>query len=134
LWAGFVSILIGLLALTIDRQLAHFIYDHVSARAHKALDSITHYAKGGHWLAPAILALIVGGRHAPLWRAAEESTQLINYSLAFYRHVSPWAARPAACHQAGLGPGAREIMEMGLYGFQAAAFKSHYNSFSQRHA
>src|SRR4051812_1492234 len=54
LWAGFVSILLGILALAIDRRLAHFIYDHVSARAHKALDSITHYAKAAHWLAAAV--------------------------------------------------------------------------------
>ena len=38
LWAGFLSILIGVAALMIDRALAHFIYDHVNARAHKALD------------------------------------------------------------------------------------------------
>jgi len=91
LWAGFVSILIGLLALTIDRQLAHFIYDHVNAKAHKALDSITHYAKAGHWLAAAILALIVAAvlRHYDVLPA--ESTQLINYSLAFIAS-RPWAA------------------------------------------
>jgi membrane-associated PAP2 superfamily phosphatase len=65
LWAGFVSILIGVAALAIDRWLAHFIYDHVSAKVHKALDGITHYAKAGHWLLAAILALIVaaGMRH-----------------------------------------------------------------------
>ena len=36
-----------------------------AARAHKALDGITHYAKAGHWLAAAILALIVAADHAP---------------------------------------------------------------------
>ena len=64
LWAGFLSIVVGLLALIIDRPLAHFIYDHVNARAHKALDSITHYAKAGHWLAAAVLALQVSMQHA----------------------------------------------------------------------
>ena len=92
LWAGFVSILIGLLALTIDRQLAHFIYDHVSAPAHKALDRITHYAKAGHWLAAAILALIVaaGMRHYGV--LAEEATQLVNYSLAFIASLTMGSA------------------------------------------
>jgi len=41
---GFALILLGLAALLIDRRAAHFIYDHVNARAHKFLDSITHYA------------------------------------------------------------------------------------------
>jgi hypothetical protein len=65
LLAGFLSILAGLAALLIDRPLAHFIYDHVSAKNHGRLDAITHYAKAGHWLAAAILALIVaaGMRH-----------------------------------------------------------------------
>src|ERR1700761_6951210 len=83
IWAGIALIVLGLGALFIDRVLAHFIYDHVTARAHKFLDSITHYAKAGHWLAAAILALIgaglarhcgARGRHLPL---------LINSSLAF---------------------------------------------------
>ena len=70
---GLCSIAIGLLALLIDRQLAHFIYDHVSAKAHKALDSITHYAKAGHWLAAAILALsdpVIAGA-LDRWRARQ---------------------------------------------------------------
>ena len=57
LWAGLISILCGVAALAVDRPLAHFIYDHVSTRAHKALDGITHYAKAGHWLAAAVLPL-----------------------------------------------------------------------------
>src|SRR3954471_22503135 len=83
IWAGFLLILSGLGALAIDRALAHFIYDHVNARAHKFLDSITHYAKAGHWLAAAILALVVAAclRHFGLF--AEQVAQLINYSLAF---------------------------------------------------
>src|SRR3954465_8273388 len=76
LWAGFVSILLGILALAIDRRLAHFIYDHVSARAHKALDSITHYAKAAHWLAAAVLALIVAAGMRHFGVLADESTQL----------------------------------------------------------
>ena len=45
---GFVLIVLGLLALLIDRAAAHFIYDHVNARMHRFLDGITHYAKAGH--------------------------------------------------------------------------------------
>ena len=134
LWAGFVSILIGLLALTIDRQLAHFIYDHVNAKAHKALDSITHYAKAGHWLAAAILALIVAAvmRHYDVLPL--ESTQLINYSLAF---IASLTMGSAVLHVIKLVLGRRrprDDMEMGLYGFRPLAFNLDYNSFPSGHA
>ena len=134
LWAGFVSILVGLLALTIDRALAHFIYDHVNARAHKALDSITHYAKAGHWLAAAIIALIVaaGLRHFQVY--PEQVAQLINYSLAF---IASLTLGSAILHVIKLAIGRRrprDDMEMGLYGFMPLAFNSDYNSFPSGHA
>ena len=134
LWAGFVSILIGLLALTIDRQLAHFIYDHVNAKAHKALDSITHYAKAGHWLAAAILALIVAAGMRHFGVLPEESTQLINYSLAF---IASLTMGSAVLHVIKLVLGRRrprDDMEMGLYGFRPLAFNLDYNSFPSGHA
>lgn len=134
LWAGLVFILLGILALAIDRQLAHFIYDHVSARTHKALDSITHYAKAAHWLAAAILALIVaaGMRHYDV--LAEEATQLVNYSLAF---IASLTMGSAVLHVIKLVLGRRrprDDMEMGLYGFQPMAFNPDYNSFPSGHA
>ncbi len=134
LWAGFISILAGLLALTIDRALAHFIYDHVNARAHKALDSITHYAKAGHWLAAAVLALIVaaGLRHFQVY--PDQVTQLINYSLAF---IASLTLGSVILHVIKLAIGRRrprDDMEMGLYGFMPLAFNSDYNSFPSGHA
>ena len=134
LWAGFVSILIGLLALTIDRQLAHFIYDHVSAKVHRALDSITHYAKAAHWLAAAILALIVAAGMRHFGVLAEESTLLANYSLAF---IASLTMGSAVLHVIKLVLGRRrprDDMEMGLYGFTPLAFNLDYNSFPSGHA
>ena len=134
LWAGFLSILIGCAALLIDRALAHFIYDHISARTHKALDGITHYAKAGHWLAAAILALIVaaGMRHFNV--LADDVTQLINYSLAF---IASLTLGSAVLHAIKLVLGRRrprDDMEMGLYGFVPFAFNLEYNSFPSGHA
>ncbi len=134
LWAGFVSIFTGLLALTIDRRLAHFIYDHVSGPAHKALDSITHYAKAGHWLGAAVIALIVaaGLRHFQVY--PEQVAQLINYSLAF---IASLTLGSAILHVIKLVIGRRrprDDMEMGLYGFMPLAFNSDYNSFPSGHA
>ena len=134
LWAGFVSILTGLLALTIDRRLAHFIYDHVSAKVHKALDSITHYAKAGHWLAAAILALLVAAGMRHFGVLSEEATQLVNYSLAF---IASLTMGSALLHVIKLVLGRRrprDDMEMGLYGFMPLAFNPDYNSFPSGHA
>ena len=134
LWAGFLSILIGIAALTIDRRAAHFIYDHVSGGAHKKLDAITHYAKAGHWLAAAILALIVGAalRHFDL--LAAEVSMLVNYSLAF---IASLTVGSAILHVIKLVLGRRrprDDMEMGLYGFMPLAFNPDYNSFPSGHA
>src|SRR5258706_9894841 len=134
LWAGFVSILIGVLALAIDRRLAHFIYDHVSAKAHKALDSITHYAKAGHWLAAAILALIVAAGMLHFGVLAEESTQLVSYSLAFIARLTIGSARLHVIKLVLVRRRPRDDMEMGLYGFMPLAFNPDYNSFPSGHA
>jgi membrane-associated phospholipid phosphatase len=134
LWAGLLSILIGLMALAIDRWSAHFIYDHVNARVHKALDGITHYAKAGHWLAAAILALIVAAGMRHFGVLAAEVTQLINYSLAF---IASLTMGSAVLHIIKLVLGRRrprDDMEMGLYGFMPLAFNPDFNSFPSGHA
>src|ERR1700689_5331554 len=82
-WAGLILIALGLAALLVDRALAHFIYDHVNARAHKFLDGITHYAKAGHWLAAAIIALVGAAIARHFGADGAYISQLINYSLAF---------------------------------------------------
>ena len=134
IYAGFILIVLGIAALLIDRALAHFIYDHVDARTHKFLNGITHYAKAGHWLAAAILALIVaaGMRHSNV--LAEEATQLVNYSLAF---IASLTMGSAVLHLIKLVLGRRrprDDMEMGLYGFTPLAFNPDYNSFPSGHA
>jgi membrane-associated phospholipid phosphatase len=133
-WAGLILIALGLGALTIDRALAHFIYDHVNARAHKFLDGITHYAKAGHWLGAAVLALIVaaGFRHFKV--EEEDASLMIGYSLAF---IAMLTLGSGFLHVIKLVLGRRrprDDMEMGLYGFQPFAFNLEYNSFPSGHA
>ncbi len=134
IWAGFLLIFLGLGALFIDRALAHFIYDHVNARAHKFLDGITHYAKAGHWLAAAILALCVAAVMRHFGMLANEVSMLINYSLAF---IASLTLGSAILHVIKLVLGRRrprDDMEMGLYGFMPLAFNLDYNSFPSGHA
>jgi membrane-associated phospholipid phosphatase len=133
-WAGLILIALGLCALTIDRALAHFIYDHVSSRTHKFLDGITHYAKAGHWLGAAVLALAVaaGFRHFKV--EEEDASLMIGYSLAF---IAMLTLGSGFLHLIKLVLGRRrprDDMEMGLYGFQPFAFNLEYNSFPSGHA
>jgi membrane-associated phospholipid phosphatase len=134
IYAGLILIVLGLGALFIDRALAHFIYDHVNARAHKFLDSITHYAKAGHWLAAAILALAGAGLARHFGAKGRDLPLLINYSLAF---IASLTVGSAILHVIKLVLGRRrprDDMEMGLYGFMPLAFNLDYNSFPSGHS
>src|SRR5580704_19368710 len=114
-WAGLILIALGLCALTIDRALAHFIYDHVNARAHKFLDGITHYAKAGHWLGAAIIALAAAAIARHFGIQGQNIDQMINYSLAF---IAMLTLGSAFLHVIKLVLGRRrprDDMEMGLY-------------------
>jgi membrane-associated phospholipid phosphatase len=133
-WAGLILIALGLCALLVDRALAHFIYDHVNQRAHKFLDGITHYAKAGHWLAAAILALAGAAIARHFGARGADIPQLINYSLAF---IAMLTLGSAVLHVIKLVLGRRrprDDMEMGLYGFIPFAFNLEYNSFPSGHA
>ena len=133
-WAGLLLIALGIFALAIDRALAHFIYDHVNARTHKFLDSITHYAKAGHWLGAAILALAGAAIARHFGAHGAEIPRLINYPLAF---IAMLTLGSAVLHVIKLALGRRrprDDMEMGLYGFQPFAFNLEYNSFPSGHS
>jgi membrane-associated phospholipid phosphatase len=132
--AGFVLILLGLMALFIDRAAAHFIYDHVSAQAHEFLDRITHYAKAGHWLLAAVLALIGAALARHFGARGADLVLLINYSLAF---IASLTLGSVILHAIKLVLGRRrprDDMEMGLYGFMPLSFNLDYNSFPSGHA
>jgi membrane-associated phospholipid phosphatase len=133
-WAGLILIAAGVAALWIDRALAHFIYDHISARTHKFLDGITHYAKAGHWLAAAIIALAGAAIARHFGARGRDLPLLVDYSLAF---IAMLMLGSAVLHVIKLVLGRRrprDDMEMGLYGFQPFAFNLEYNSFPSGHA
>jgi len=133
-WTGLVLIILGVAALAVDRPLAHFIYDHVNARAHKFLDGITHYAKAGHWLAAALIALALAELARRLGMTAAWLVLLIKSALAF---IASLALGSAILHVIKLVLGRRrprDDMEMGLYGFKPFAFNLDYNSFPSGHA
>jgi membrane-associated phospholipid phosphatase len=134
LWAGILSILCGVAALAIDRRAAHFIYDHVSARQHRFLDSITHAAKAGHWLAVSLLVLAAAALAQHLGNEGAGVVLLMRCSLAF---IASLVLGSLVLHSIKLVLGRRrprDDMEMGLYGFVPFAFNLDYNSFPSGHS
>jgi len=134
LWAGWILIVLGVAALPLDRRIAHFLYDHVSARNHKRLNSVTHAAKAGHWLGAAVLALIVAAVARQIGLQGQKLEMLANYSLAF---IASLTVGSAVLHVIKLVLGRRrprDDMEMGLYGFMPLAFNPDFNSFPSGHA
>lgn len=134
LWAGWILIVLGVAALPLDRGIAHFLYDHVSQANHRRLNSITHFAKAGHWLGAAILALIVAALARQFDMHGQKLDMLITYSLAF---IVSLTVGSAILHVIKLVLGRRrprDDMEMGLYGFMPFAFNTNFNSFPSGHA
>ncbi len=134
LWAGWILIVLGVVALPLDRRIAHYLYDHVSQATHRRLNGITHSAKAGHWLGAAILALAVAAVARQFGMAGVRLDMLINYSLAF---IASLTIGSAILHVIKLVLGRRrprDDMEMGLYGFVPFAFNTNFNSFPSGHA
>jgi len=134
LWAGIVLVAAGLAAIAIDRRVSHVLYERVSLRFWRLLDSTTHLAKASHWLVAAVLAyglsaIVIHMRGpAPGWELARQC------ALAF---VASLAAGSAVLHTIKLFFGRRrprDDIEMGLYGFMPFSFDLDYNAFPSGHA
>src|SRR6185312_8239233 len=126
LWAGIVLIALGIAAIAVDRRSSHWLYDHVSARFWKFLDSTTHLAKASHWLIAALLGLALAA-----WAGFDVMKP---YALAFLLSL---LAGSITLHAIKLVLGRRrprDDFEMGLYGFIPFAFDTEYNSFPSGHA
>jgi membrane-associated phospholipid phosphatase len=130
---GLSLIVIGIGCLTIDRQAAHFFYDAGSHGFHRFLDATTHWAKAGHWLAAAVVSLIIVNI-ALFWTDNPVLDLITQCSLAF---IACLAFGSIILHGIKLVLGRRrprDDMEMGLYGFVPFAFNLEYNSFPSGHA
>lgn len=134
LWAGIVLVAAGIASIAIDRRVSHRVYERVSLRFWRFLDSTTHLAKASHWLIAAVIAYAVAAiaiharGPAPGWQLAEQC------ALAF---VASLAVGSAVLHTIKLFLGRRrprDDIEMGLYGFMPFSFDLDYNSFPSGHA
>lgn len=134
LWTGIVLIVVGLATIAIDRPAVHFIYDHVSQRLHRFLDSITHLAKAGHWLVAAILVYAAARvfrlfyLHDPRVFLAQDAAAAFIASLALGSLILHILKRLVGRRRP------RDEIEMHLYEFKFWTFKADYNSLPSGHA
>ena len=134
LWAGVFLIVLGFGCLPFDRQAAHALYDKESARFENFLEATTHWAKAGHWLAAAAIALALAQAGLLLGIESDALHEASRYAWAF---IVCLGVGSAILHSMKLIVGRRrprDDMEMGKYGFVWFEFRLDYNSFPSGHA
>ncbi len=132
-WSGIVLIVVGIACFAIDRQAAHYFYDAGTTKFQRFMDKTTHWAKAGHWLVAAILAL-VASNIALIWNSNPALELVRLCALAF---IACLAGGSLVLHAIKLVLGRRrprDDMEMNHYGFVPLAFNLEYNSFPSGHA
>jgi membrane-associated phospholipid phosphatase len=134
LWAGIAFLIASIASFGIDRRASHFLYDNVSARQWRLLDSITHLAKASHWLIAAILVLI-GARLAMAHPGTPDNLALASQCAVAF--IASLAIGSMVLHTIKLFFGRRrprDDFEMGLYGFMPFSFDLQHNSFPSGHS
>jgi undecaprenyl-diphosphatase len=134
LWAGIAFIVAGIACTGIDRQASHYLYDHVSVRLWRLLDSITHLAKASHWLIAAIVVLVLSRISMNWWGPNQDWQLAARCAEAF---IASLVTGSLILHTIKLFLGRRrprDDMEMGLYGFMPLSFDLRYNSFPSGHS
>ncbi len=134
LWTAIALLLGGLVSFAFDRRLAHAFHAIVNRRAERAIWRTTDWAKGGHWLAIAILAFAVGWGLQKLTGPGATLQLMTISALAF---LASLAAGSAILHTIKLMLGRRrprDDLELGLYGFVPFGLNLNYDSFPSGHA
>lgn len=134
LWAGLLSLLIGLGCFAIDRRAAHSFHDRIPVRWFRRIRLTTDYAKGARWLfgsifvfAAAVIAQAALGPR-PLLHAISRG------ALAF---LACLAVASAILHSIKLVFGRRrprDELEHELYGFRFFHYDPQHDSFPSGHA
>jgi membrane-associated phospholipid phosphatase len=134
LWAGIAFLAASLACFGIDRRASHFLYDNISARQWRFLDSVTHLAKASHWLIAAIFILIGAQWAIGRWGSSPGLVVASQCAVAF---IASLAIGSLILHTIKLFFGRRrprDDFEMGQYGFMPFSFDLQYNSFPSGHS
>lgn len=134
LWAGIILLLSGLAAFAIDRRATHVFHAVVDRRFERVLHGTTDWAKGAHWLAISIVALIAAKVLAWLFGPSPTLDLIRRTSLAFLVSL---AVASIILHSIKILVGRRrprDELELNLYGFRPFTFDLASDSFPSGHA
>jgi undecaprenyl-diphosphatase len=134
LWVGIAFLIASIASFGIDRRASHYLYDNISARQWRLLDSITHLAKASHWLIAAVLVLIATQWAKEHWGPSPGLEIASQCAVAF---IASLAIGSLILHTIKLFFGRRrprDDFEMGQYGFKPFSFDLQYNSFPSGHS
>jgi membrane-associated phospholipid phosphatase len=134
LWSGLAFLLLGIACFAIDRRAVHVFHGAISQRGHAVIYRITDLAKGGHWLALAIVVYL--GAHLAEF-ALGETALLQRVALVALAFLASLAAGSLVLHAMKIALGRRrprDELEHGLFGFRPLGFDLQYDSFPSGHA
>ena len=134
LWAGILSLLIGLACFAIDRRATHLFHDCIPVRWFRRIRLTTDYAKGARWLFGAIFVLAATVVAQAVSGAKPLLHETARGALAF---LACLAVASAILHSIKLVFGRRrprDELEHELYGFRFFHYDPQHDSFPSGHA
>jgi membrane-associated phospholipid phosphatase len=134
LWAGLLLIVLGIAAFAADRWAVHAVHGAVGRDVHRALARTTDWAKGAHWLAISIAAIVLSWLMLRFWGERDWLSLIFRAALAF---LASLAAGSLVLHTIKLVAGRRrprDELEHDLYGFRFLHLDTQYDSFPSGHA
>jgi membrane-associated phospholipid phosphatase len=134
LWAGVLSLLIGLCCFAIDRRATHLFHDRIPVRWFRRIRLTTDYAKGARWLFGSIFVLAAAVIAQALLGARPRLHAVSRGALAF---LACLAVASAILHSIKLVFGRRrprDELEHELYGFRFFHYDPQHDSFPSGHA
>lgn len=134
LWAGVLSVLIGLACFPIDRQATHLFHDRIPARWFRRIRLTTDYAKGALWLFGSIFVLAAAVLAQALLGPRPLLQEIARGALAF---LACLAVASGILHTIKLVFGRRrprDELEHDLYGFRFFHYDPQHDSFPSGHA
>ena len=134
LWAGVALIVLGFLCFAADRRTAWFFYAHVGAGLRRFVSRITDLAKGAHWLAIDLAALLISWVALTFDPGSGIFRALLMYALAFFLSLGAGSAVLHGLKLLLCRRRPRDQFELGLYGFLPLRFEWQYDSFPSGHA
>lgn len=134
LWAGLLSLLIGIACFALDRRAAHIFHDRIPQRWFRRIRLTTDYAKGSRWLT---LCLVVIALSWLAIRFAGADPLLVRIYRTALAYLACLAIGSAILHALKIVIGRRrprDEIEHGLYGFRLFHYSPQYDSFPSGHA